>query len=206
MKLYVDIETIPGETMPELSEIKAPANYKDPEKILAYQKENQLEAYKKQALNSMEGRILCVGYCIDTGKPGVLKVNVLSGDEKELITEFERIVKTAFNEPYVFVGWNILSFDIPWLWRKAIQYNLVTLKGMIPKSNPRMVVDLMKLWAADFKDYVKMSGCAKFLNIAHSPTSGSDVYDMWRSGDVEAIKRHCREDVATLMEIDGRIT
>ena len=202
MKLYIDIETIPGETMPELSEIKAPANYKDPEKILSYQKENQLDTYKRQALNSMEGRILCIGFCIEAGK-----VDVLSGNEKEMLTEFERIIKTAFNEPYSFVGWNILSFDIPWLWRKSIQYNLTTLKGMIPKSNPRMTVDLMKIWAADpYRDFVSMRNCAKFLGIPYSSTTGADVYDMWNRGELELIKKHCREDIETLMEIDSRIS
>ena len=61
-KIFIDIETIPSETMPSLDDLQAPANYKDEAKIKAWKEANQVEAWKKQALNSMQGRIICIGW------------------------------------------------------------------------------------------------------------------------------------------------
>jgi hypothetical protein len=200
MNLFIDIETIPSETMPDISSVKVPANYKDPAKIAEYQKANQEEEYKRQALDSMKGRIVCIGYSVD-GTPPI----ILSGDEVQNLTSLGVGLGEAYSGSTCFVGWNIETFDIPWLWRKAIQYDLRCLRSYIPKGNKKLIIDLMRTWAADFKDYVKMSDCAKFLGIPHSNVSGADVYDLWKAGDIEAIEQHCREDIRTMIDIYRRI-
>jgi len=56
--LFIDIETIPGETMPDIEEVKlkAPKTMSKSETIDKWAAENQIEIYKKQALDSMQGR------------------------------------------------------------------------------------------------------------------------------------------------------
>lgn len=202
--LFVDIETIPGEAMPELESIKAPANYKDPEKIKAYQKENQLEVYKKQALNSMEGQIICIGYKIDDDP---IYCCLSEEGEVAILDEFQEAIKGfrgQYNEPLIFCGWNIQTFDIPWLWRKSIQYGLTALRNSLPHQNPKMMIDLMKLWASDYRDYVSLADCAKYLGVEHEG-SGSEVYDMWKANDLLGIANHCRRDIETTIKVYERM-
>jgi 3'-5' exonuclease len=202
LQLFIDIECIPSDIMPELASIKAPANYKDPDKILAWQKDNQLELYKKQALDSMEGRIICIGWYDDD-----CFQYCCSNEHINILALEDAIIKMQgqYIEPITFIGWNISTFDIPWLWRKAIQYNLPKLRNALPHNNKNMVIDLMKIWAADYRDYVSLADCAKFLGIPHEGGDGSEIYDLWKANNLEAIAEHCKRDITTCMEIYRRI-
>jgi predicted PolB exonuclease-like 3'-5' exonuclease len=201
-KLFIDIETIPSDTMPKIEDIKVPGNYSKPDTIAKYQFDNQESLYKKQALDSMQGRIICIGYAYS----GI--ANTIAMEEGETLQLFYFHVKEIFDDimetPH-FVGWNIGTFDLPWLWRKAIQYNLPELRALIPHNNRNLYTDLMKVWACDFKDYVSLDNCASFLGIEHPGGKGSDVYDWWKEGNIDAIRAHCEEDVRTTMKIYERI-
>lgn len=201
-KIFIDIETIPSDTMPSLDDMSAPANYKDEAKIKAYKEANQLEAWKKQALNSMQGRIICIGFnWNDT-------YNVELGDESYLVGWLSgsiSFISDTIRSPLVFIGWNIGSFDLPWIWRKSIQYSLPELRKAIPKDNRTQYIDLMKVWASDYKDYVSLDNCAKFLGIEHYTESGSSVFDWWQAGQLDKIEEHCKKDIKTTVEIYNRI-
>ena len=185
--------------MPKLEDIKAPANYSKPETILKYQQENQVEIYRKQALDSMQGRIICIGVND--------KIIMEENEGMTLLAFGEKIIglRDSLQEQPHFVGWNISTFDLPWLWRKSIQYNLPSLRKLIPKDNRNGYTDLMKVWASDYKDYCSQANVARFLGISEGVGSGKDVYDWWKNGEVEKIAEHCREDIKTCMEIYRRI-
>jgi predicted PolB exonuclease-like 3'-5' exonuclease len=201
--IFLDIETIPSDEMPKLEDIKAPGNYSKPEAILKYQTENQLELYKKQALNSMQGRIICIGWSFNG------KTEIVSGqDESQIMYIFSDALcelHDEIREPLHFCGWNIGTFDLPWLWRKSIQYNLPELRKLIPKDNRSLYTDLMKAWQSDYKDFVSLDNCAKFLGIKHEGGKGSDVYQWWKDGDMKSIYLHCKQDIETTIEIYRRI-
>lgn len=202
---FIDIETIPSDTMPSLDDISAPANYKDPEKIKAYKEANQIEAWKKQALNSMQGRIICAGLFYD-GFYNIITDQ--DNDEHTIIEHCSNSINSFINQirsPLVFVGWNISSFDLPWIWRKSIQYNLPNLRKAIQRDNRSAYIDLMKVWAADYKDYVSLDSCAKFLGIPHNTDNGSSVFDWWQKGEIDKIAEHCKTDIQTTVEIYKRI-
>jgi predicted PolB exonuclease-like 3'-5' exonuclease len=202
----IDIECIPGPTMPTLAEVKVPGNYSKPEAILKYQQDHLLDQYKAQALDSMVGRLITVGYCLWDQKFSTGAV-VTSGEEESLL---QALAGALFDDSRMtgsitWIGWHSNEFDIPWLWRKACKYKMTKLRKVIPKDNRHMTIDLMRVWAAGYKDYVKLSACAKFLGIPHAEGSGADVYDHWQAGDIKAIEDHCRADVTTTMEIWKRI-
>lgn len=203
MNLFIDIETIPGPNILSFEEIKIPGNISKPETIAKYQQEHQLDQYKRQALDSMQGRIICIGY-----QYGDYPVDAGCNDEGVLMLHLEEMLKTAqgdYSDSITFVGWNITTFDIPWLWRKAIQYDLPALRRLIPHGNSKLIIDLMKIWSAEYKDYVSLADCAKFLGIEHEGGNGSEIYDLWQAGDLDSIAEHCRRDVETTMKIYERI-
>lgn len=199
--LFIDIETVPCGEMPCLDDIKAPANYKDEAKILEWKKANQLEVYKKQALDSMKGQIICIGYALDDDDPTTIEEH----NEELILRLLLHDLLYRDWSIHMLVGWNIINFDIPWLWRKAIQYNLPDLRRILPHGNPKLCIDLMKVWAANYKDYVSLSDCAKFLGIEHDGGNGSEIYDLWQAGDLDAIAEHCKRDIITTREIYRRI-
>jgi uncharacterized protein YprB with RNaseH-like and TPR domain len=206
MNLFCDIETIPSDKMPELSEVKVPGNYSKPEAIQKYQEEHLLDEYKRQSLDSMKGRIFCVGWAI--GSPeGEVAIGVATGTESDILERLETVIfkDARISGALTWVGWNLSTFDLPWLWRKSIKYGLDNLRKAIPHNNRNLTLDLMKVWASDFKDYNKMSDVAEFLGIPHSDVKGSDVYDLWEKGDTDAIVKHCREDIETCINIYKRI-
>jgi uncharacterized protein YprB with RNaseH-like and TPR domain len=203
--LFLDAETVPSDTKPLLSEVKYPSNYTKPETILKYQEDHLLDEYKKQSLDSMKGRIFCLGWAVgDSNEIG--EVQTAYGDEKTILEQLEATIfeDARFSGGLQWCGWNVQGFDIPFIWRKSIKHNL-RLKSVVPHNNRVLTLDLMRVWSSDYKDFVKMSAVAEFLGIPHSGVSGSDVYDMWQKGENESIVQHCKEDVQTCIEIYKRI-
>ncbi|HLA29268.1 MAG TPA: ribonuclease H-like domain-containing protein [Syntrophales bacterium] len=199
-KLFLDIESTPGPTRPLPEDIKAPGTMSKPETIRAYQEANVENEYQKQSLNSMKGEIFCVGLCLEGGEAQIIR----GANEREtmelLAGAFDKIAG-AWHEPLHLVGWNIITFDMPWIWRKAIKYGLTGIRNAIPRGNPHLTTDLMKVWAADFKDYVSLASCADFLGVQHGGGNGSEIYQLWLMGDYEAIDNHCLRDIKTTMAI-----
>jgi hypothetical protein len=200
--IFLDIETVSSDEMPKLEDIKAPGNYSKPEAILKYQTENQLELYKKQALNSMQGRIICIGWSYNG------ETNIEIGDtEGDMLYNFAiEMVKLhdEIREPLHFCGWNI-PFDLTWLFRKSIQYDLRELRKLLPFNNRFLYTDLMREWSMEYKDYTKLTDVATFLGIPHSTDGGSCVYDWWKKGELQKIHEHCREDISLCISIYDRM-
>jgi DNA polymerase III epsilon subunit-like protein len=211
MKLcFLDLETIPAGEPIDPSTLQPPKSMSKQDTIDKWYKEEAPriaeEKYRQRALDSMQGQILCIGFAVD-------EQDILydfGNDESRLLKMFEEVVRHnagIYGEPFAYVGWNIKSFDIPWLWRKAIQYDLKTLRRSINRDRYKgNVIDLMEVWGADFKDYNKLSDVAKFLGIPHDDTvTGDMVYDLYLKGEAGLIVNHCIDDVKTVREIYRRI-
>jgi len=202
--IYCDIETVSGMNKPSADDIKAPANYKDPIKIQEYQLTNVEEAWRKQALDSMKGEIICIGFAMGDGEIHVIH----EATEQATIYAFAnqiKLIQGQYHEVLKWCGWNIQTFDLPWLWRKAVQYGIGSLRDAIPKDNRNFILDLMKIWSSDFKDYNSLESVAKFLGIKHEGGRGSEIHDLWQIGENGLIDDHCRRDIETVREIHYRI-
>jgi len=200
-RLYIDIETLPGRERPDPSEIAPPKNYKDPAKIKAYQQEKVEEMYRAQALDSMRGQILCVGFAVDNEPAGI----IAGADEFEILSALERLVENQPNEtPLVWIGHNIKNFDLQWLWRKAIQQGFKSLAESIPRYRfDKRVVDTAELWAGpDIRAYCKLDDIARFLGFeGKQDMDGSQVYDNYLAGNHEAVLDYCKADVELTRKI-----
>ena len=206
--IYIDIETIPGPVMPSIDELMelAPASYKKPESIRAWAEENQMEQYRKQALDSMQGEVLAVGFAHNDDEPRCYIRN--NADEKSLLatveSELMRIVKTYKGVTPVWVGHNVKCFDLPWMWRKCLKYGLYDLARAIPKGRyNKDIEDTMEMWAIDFKDHVSLSKIAAFFGLDGKTEGldGSKVYDAYMAGEHDRIAEYCKGDVALTREV-----
>ena len=211
-ELYLDIETLPGSERPDPCEIEPPKNYKDPEKIHAYQLEKAKEAHRAQAVDSMRGRLLCIGWTFGTepirsaivGRDGIeTECDLLHAFQASLLERHGDLGRLAW------VGHNIRAFDLPWVWRKALQHRLYPLAGIIPRQRfDRRVRDTMEMWAADFRDRVSLDAIANFLGLQGKPEGidGAQVYEYWLAGDLDSIREYCRQDVKLVWSVHAIIT
>ena len=204
VEIVVDIETLPGPTPPRLEDIPAPANYKDPDKIRAYCEAKLDDAYRSQALNSMAGEILAIGYAIgDDPVQVIIRGKDSIDDELDLILEFQtRLLPWS---PVWWIGHNIKTFDLQWLWRKALLYDARRLAKQIPRERySKYIIDTMELWAGpDYRDKTSLSNIAGFFRIdgKQEDLTGAGVYDAYLAGQIDRIERHCADDVELTRKI-----
>ncbi len=202
--IYVDIETIPGSSPPELDEIPAPSNYKDPIKIKTYREAKRDEFHRKQAFDSMKGEIVCIGFCVEG--PAQTEILAPKGltrgldgieDEEDLLDAFEEYIEPF--EDVCWVGHNVKDFDLQWIWRKAVKYDQVVLRRKIPRDRySKHIKDTMLMWAGpDYRDKTGLDAIARFLGIEGKVPGmdGSKVYDLWLENRLEEIRDYCCQDV-----------
>ena len=208
--IYIDIETIPGPVMPSIEDLiaNAPGNMKKPETIRAWAEENQMEQYRKQALDSMQGEILAVGFAHNDDEP-MCRIRMSGGaNERALLELVEadlmRIVKEYKGVTPRWIGHNVKGFDLPWMWRKCLKYGLYDLARAIPKGRyAKDIEDTMEMWASDYKDHVSLSKIAAFFGLEGKAEGldGSKVYDAYMAGEHDRIAEYCKGDVALTREI-----
>lgn len=202
-KMYIDLETLPSETPPSPDEIQPPKNYKDPAKIHAYQEDKIEESHRKQSLDSMQGRILCIGYAFDDEPANCIYDT--NADEQALLSGLSGVID---KHGVQWVGHNIRSFDLLWIYRKAIKYGLYHLAWSIPTARyTDAIVDTMDLWSGPaWKEYCKLDAIAQFLGIPNkNGFDGSMVYDAWLTGEHGKIQEYCKQDVEMVRAIYKRI-
>lgn len=203
--IFLDIETVPAGPPIDPSTLDCPGNISKPESIAKWYAEKAPaiaeEQWRKGALDSMRGEILCIGWSdIEEGYA------ICTGDEESTLRQFSGVVQ--YNHPVRFVGWNCNGFDLPWIWRKAVKYGIKELRQAINRDRYRgNSIDLMQVWASDFKDFRKQSDVAAFLGIEDRSNGidGSKVYDLYREGRIEEIKTYCMGDVETVRDIYRRV-
>lgn len=202
-QITIDIETLPGDTRPSNEDLmkEIPKNISKPETIQKWLEENRELSYRKQSLNSMQGQILCIGikvnnnktYCPILGDPNINNELDLLNNISEYILELNCSQKDIF-----WIGHNVYRFDLTWIWRKCIRYNLYELASLIPRnSKSKQIYDIMDMWASEYKDYISLDKIAKFLGYDGKSDSidGSMVYDYYMEGKIEDIRTYCISDV-----------
>lgn len=213
--LYIDIETIPGPLVPSVEELEflAPKTMKKAETIRQWAEENQITEYRKQALDSMQGEILAIGYAWNEEPPICLCRGQDMPGEVEVLRAFEQAIEERMELMGqmcpVWIGHNIRSFDLPWLWRKALKYRLNNLAMRIPRERySKEIEDTMEIWSADYKDRVSLDRIAAFLGIEGKVQgmTGATVYDAWQAGEIERIAGYCMGDVEAVRGVHDIIS
>ena len=162
--LFFDIETGPcevAEMQGLMPEFHAPSNWKDPAKIEANIAEQENKWLENAALNPLVGEIVAFGfryketnYAIDWGEPT---------PEQVLLHGIELLAAKA--GPRTWVGHNIKDFDLPFILRRFMKYQIPQPSGWFKDRYwSTWFVDTSDLWAlGKFKDYIGLDPLAKFL-------------------------------------------
>lgn len=215
VSIFIDIETIPSGDPIDPNTLTPPGNLKKKDTIEAWQAFDAPrlaeELYRKRSLNSMEGKIICVGCAIGDDKATTWGDD---GDvnEKDILKLMVDDIQLSLPSPFASIVWiahNGIGFDFKWLKRKAIKYQLPWLAQSIrPERYGGNCIDTIQLWqCGDYKDaYCKLSAIADFLGIPYSTdVDGSMVYDMFLAGKIAEICEYCRRDVELVRAVYRKI-
>ena len=216
--LYLDIETIPGSDGIDLSKIKtvndllseAPKSYtKAKQEEWAqdkfYKQTDELNAeLRKEALDSLKGRIFCISAAFNDEEPVVFEY---SADESKILIEFEKWLDEHIKHLIhvtAFVGRNIQKFDLRFIWHRALKYNLSKLKSKLPVGKfDKRIVDVGDLFDIySYGIYTKLDDMAKFLGLeGKQGMDGSQVYDYFLESKYDEIHEYCKGDVEITRKI-----
>lgn len=229
--IYLDIETIPGQT-PEArtcasASVKPPGTLKKPESIAAWWETEapaaEREAWHKQALDGgNHGEIISIAAATDVEGQQWVRCRAQGESEVDLLREYYEVVEgwqhdearaNAGSSSYwpadVFPVAHNAAFDLGFLWRRSIVLG-VPMPSWIPGPLARAGKDYgctMQAWAG-FGQRVSLAALCRALGIPSPKDGGIDgagVFDAWQAGEYERIAAYNLRDALTVGAIWQRI-
>jgi len=164
---------------------------------------DEAELVKKLSLSAATAKILCLGYAIEP--PADSPANVLTGEETAIIEHFWKLAIDA----NLFVGHNILDFDLRFIWQRSIIHQIKPPRD-IPftrfRNNP--VFDTMQEWSKWGREHLSLDLLARALGIPSPKESldGSKVYPYYRAGKLAEICEYCKRDVDTARQVYRKLS
>lgn len=158
------------------------------------------------------GKIVCIsfGYFHDKNEKGYTVMS-LSGEEKDIVLEFNKLLHKVGQKGMYLSGYRITSFDIPWVLHKLNKYDITPSKIIDIYGNKPWdihVVDLADEWKQKFKYYNTFDEVTYELGI-DSPKDdidGSMVHNIyWNNNDINRIKTYCEKDVYASMMVGKKM-
>ncbi len=224
MKIYLDIETIPGQA-PEIREaiedsITHPGNMSKPETIAKWEAEKKPvaveEAWRKTAFNGHEGEIICISWAVDDGQPQVV-MRELGGSERDMLEAFfdQVLLAMPYNEKTMveWIGHNVQAFDLRFIFQRAVILG-VQPPFRIPhneRPNSGSVYDTMTAWAG-WGGRISLDALCRALGIptkgdelGGEEIDGSKVWDFVKAGRVCDVATYCMADVERVRKVYKRM-
>lgn len=218
--IYFDIETLPSADLAVIAEIEAgirpPGNLKKAETIEAWERDEKpsvvAEAIKKTGLDGTYGRICCIGFAADDDP-----VECVYGEqEDEILSGFFRWLNGAARisdyterQSAVFVGHNVLSFDLRFLWQRCV-VNGIRPPSVIPfnaKPWDGKVFDTMTTWNPERERRISLDKLCRALGMPSSKgdLDGSKVAEYWQAGRQQEVAAYCMADVEAVRQCHRRM-
>jgi len=227
MKLYLDLETIPGQQPwvradvfeqieKDILELRPPGNYKKQESIDAWRdaeaarlRDGGEEKYRRTALDGGRGEIVSIALAVDE-KPARVFIRGPEASwpsELEIIAEFFDTLGDILGEQgawgCVWIGHNIAKFDLPFLWQRcvALGYRPPVALPKHPGPKAPEVYDTMTAWAG-WGGRISQDRLCKILQLPPKEgMTGADVYRVWLDGDIDMLAEYNASDVEKVRQI-----
>ncbi len=216
-RFYFDIETIPSQLAGIREELAAtiepPGNISKAETIAAWHADKKPalieDAYLKTSFDGGVGQVVVIGYAIDDAPPQVIAVSDLNREtEREMLAEFFRIVLNA-GAGAQFIGHNVIGFDIPFLWKRAM---VLDVKPPFcfprnPKPWSELCADTMLMWDSTQRAGSSMDRICRLMGLpGKGDTDGSKVWQMVQVANIAGVAEYCRSDVERTRLMHRRMT
>lgn len=234
MLLYMDIETLPGnsdalmeqlraDAFEDKAAIRAPSNYKDEAKIAEYiaAKNAEIDAAmeekrKRTSFDGMFGRIACIAWAFDDGPIHATSCDMTEADAiGHFYTTIIEATKIEFHGgttavDVTVVGHNVSGFDLPFLKHRSIILGIrppmPIYRAMQAKPWGAEIADTMLMWSPDREKRASMDKLCKALGIpGKDGFDGSMVAETWPVNPQKVID-YCKDDVQRTRVIYKRLT
>ncbi len=214
---YFDAETIPSQIegiRDELAKsIEPPGNISKAETIAAWHAEKKPglieEAYLKTSFDGGVGQLCVIGFALGDEEPHAYSVgNDLSHDaERKMLQDFFCAVTDA--GPVQFVGHNVIGFDFPFLWKRAMVLG-VKPPWTFPR-NPKpwgeTVADTMLMWDPTPRAGGSMDRICRLMGIpGKGDMDGSKVWPAVQAGRISEVAEYCKGDISRTRAMHKRMT
>lgn len=209
MDVFIDCETTSTNAQWYIDEIevKAPGQYKKPDSIEKWLAENadaeRQRILDRTAVDTSLAKIICLCYAIDDSD-----ITELTGTESEILNNFFRSLGLYVGQrKSLLIGHNILSFDIPLIYHRAIINGLRPHPAFNMHYKPwdGLTFDTMTEWAGA-RGTISQHNLARLLGIETQDVDGSEIPKLYAEGKIDEIAAKCAFDVTQNREIYRRIT
>lgn len=163
------------------------------------------DAYLNNAgIISAYGIIVCISYGF-IKNDGTYLIKSIHGDEKDIISEFNEVLKKVETKSFKLSGFRILYFDIPWFLHKCHKYGIIPadiVSTYEKKPWEMRITDLSDDWKGKFAWSCSFDEMIYELNL-DSPKekmSGNQVHEKYWNGDILDIIEYCEADVKACIE------
>jgi len=197
--LIFDIETRPYsvervrelELLPRLKL----GNTKDPEKIKEKEATHEADAMEKAALDPTISEVCAVGVRWN----GQTKVLIQSSEmsEVQLIEALFGLFNEAINAMGRICGFNIMLFDLTFLFRRAYILGITPPLHLIHNDywDKQHIVDILKIWqCCDRQSNISLDRLAKALGVGKKTGDGKNFHKLLAEDPAKAIA-YCENEV-----------
>lgn len=218
--LAIDIETVPTKAALQLAypvdERQPPANYKSADAIANWRTNDEaawLESrIKDYSLDARYGRVVAIGIATESAGDSVFAASLVAPTEADEADVLRTLWQRVSHDAEPVVTWNGAGFDVPFLLVRSALLGVST-----PTAMP-----LTKRYSSQFHFDVKAvlygwdssrmnkrgNGLGEWAQAFGLPTKvahGSDVYEMYRNKDFDAISAYAADDAKLTLQLYHRI-
>jgi len=190
--IFLDIETVPTDlSLQENGLLEAQIQL------------NEAELVKKLSLSAVTAKIICICYAIEP--PDGCEVQALQGGETEIINAFWKLAADC----NLFVGHNILDFDLRFIYQRSIIHQIKPSRDLpFARFRNAPIYDTMQEWSKWGREHASLDSLSKALSIPSPKESldGSKVYPYFRAGKLAEIVEYCKRDVDSTRQVYRRLT
>jgi len=207
--LVFDIETRPLpveyiEANGLLPEITAPGNYKDPDKIAAYIAEKKVEAVKDGALSALTGEVCAISYSRNDTDVVITATDGVT--EAQLLAAFWAQAVLTIRSTSKLVGFNIKSFDLPFLLRRSWVHKVAHPAIWVDRYFlGTHVWDLRETWQlGDRQAPGNLDRICRALGLGQKTGNGADFGALLASDPAKA-REYCLNDLQMTKALAARL-
>lgn len=224
MKIFLDIETIPGQRsgMKEqmAADITPPGSMKRAETIELWEREQKPllieERWRRTSFEGDRGEVICIGWAIND-QPAQSISRELHENEGAMLAmwfgEIQKAIRESHGRLPTWIGHNVREFDLRFLFQRAVVLDVPPPFRLPHDVRPgaECVYDTMTAWAG-WGGKVSLDRLCAALGIPQKGSEigedidGSKVWDFVRDGRIEEVATYCRADVERVRAIHHRLT
>ena len=164
---------------------------------------DEADLIKKLSLSAATAKILCLCYAIEP--PMGSEVHVFEGEETEIIKNFWKLAMDC----NLFVGHNILDFDLRFIYQRSIIHQIKPSRDLpFARFRNAPIFDTMQEWSKWGREHASLDLLSRTLSIPSPKETldGSKVYPYYRAGKIADIVNYCKCDVDSVRQVYRRLT